>query len=150
GRVGTNANSRFVETLYPDGSRERVEFNQAEGLIPSSDPIIPAGIQSFNFLYPRNTYFWSRTASASSYGIYSKAKIYHWLHTEGGSQTSGILESTKEPLENRVWFNYPDQNTQGGSAWVGSSDRPTKVGRVLDDGTTQLYTYAYDPFGNMT
>ena len=24
------------------------------------------------------------------------------------------------------------------------------IGRVLDDGTTQLYTYAYNPFGHLT
>ncbi|HYG22075.1 MAG TPA: RHS repeat-associated core domain-containing protein [Verrucomicrobiae bacterium] len=152
GQVGTNANSRFVETTFPDGSRERVEYNQASGLIPATDPsaLLPAGVFTFNSTSPRNTFYWNRTASASSYGIYSQAKIYHWLHTDGGAQTSGILECTKEPLENRVWFNYPNQNTQGGSAWVGSIDRPTKIGRVLEDGQTQLYTYAYNRFGNVT
>jgi RHS repeat-associated protein len=151
GGGGTN-NTRFAEIIYPDGSKERVEYNQSQiPGIPGSDPAVPAGMTTFNaFLFARNTYYWSRTASATSYGDHSKARIYHWLHTDGGSTAAGILECTKQPLENRVWYNYPDQNTQGGSAWVGSSDQPTKVGRVLEDGTTQLYTMAYNSFGKLT
>ena len=151
GGGGTN-NTRFAEINYPDGSRERVEYNQSQGLIPDTDPteLIPIGVRNFNTLYPRNTYYWSRTACATSYGDYSKARIFHWLHTGAGALTSGIVESTKEPLEHRVWYNYPDQNTIGGSAWVGSSDRPTLVGRVLDDGQTQLYRYAYDELARLT
>ncbi|MCW5554807.1 MAG: hypothetical protein KIS67_21920 [Verrucomicrobiae bacterium] len=151
GGGGTN-NTRFAEISYPDGSKERVEYNQSQvSGIPGSDSAVPAGIMTFNAsLFARNTYYWSRTACATGYGDYSQAKIFHWLHTDTGSLTAGILESTKEPLENRVWSNYPDQNTQGASAWVGSSDQPTKVARVLEDGQTQLYTYAYDQFGNVT
>ena len=38
-------------------------------------------------------------------GDYTKAPIYHFLHSENMNATSGVLESMKEPLENRVWFN---------------------------------------------
>ena len=38
-------------------------------------------------------------------GDYTKATIYHFLHSENMNATSGVLESMKEPLENRVWFN---------------------------------------------
>ena len=100
------------------------------------------------YLQGRNTYYWSRTACASGYGDYTKAKIYHWLHAENIDVTAGILESTKEALEGRVWYNYAGQTLFPGG--IGTSSRPTKVGRVLDDGTTQLYTYAYDGFGHLT
>ena len=33
---------------------------------------------------------------------------------------------------------------------VGSTNKPAHVGRVLDDGSTQLYTYEYNDFGNIT
>jgi RHS repeat-associated protein len=33
---------------------------------------------------------------------------------------------------------------------VGTSSQPSKVGRVLDDGTTQLYQYAYNQFDRVT
>jgi hypothetical protein len=49
--------------------------------------------------------------------------------------TSGVLESMMEPLENRVWFNYP------GDPWpgiVGSSDEPSKIAQVIEDGSTQI------------
>jgi RHS repeat-associated protein len=146
----TNGLYRSLETHYPDGSRERVEFNQSAALgIAYSDPpaSIPSGMVAFNaFLQGRNTFFWSRTACATSYGDYSKAKIYHWLHD--GTKTAGILESTKEALEGRVWYEYAGQ--PGGIPTVGNNNRPTKVGRVLDDGQTQMHAYAYNGFGHMT
>ena len=117
---------------------------------PVSDPpaSIPAGMrtQDANLNY-RNTYYWSRTACATGYGDFSKARIYHWLHTADTISAAGILESTKEPLEGRVWRDYPGQ---GSPNFVGSSSLPTHVGRVLDDGSTQLYTYTYNGFGHPT
>jgi RHS repeat-associated protein len=148
GGAGT---TRWLETMYPDGSKERVEFNQSTGLgAPYSDPAasVPQGMSTFNeWLHARNTYYWSRTACATAYGDYSKAKIYHWLHTLDISTTAGILESIKEPLEGRIWYDYAGQSAP---LMVGSTDQPKHVGRVLDDGSTQLYTYAYNAFGNVT
>ncbi|MGO9204457.1 MAG: RHS repeat-associated core domain-containing protein [Limisphaerales bacterium] len=143
--------STFLETTYPDGSRERVEFNQTLGNgTPASDPraSIPAGMrtQDDNLNY-RNTYYWSRTACATGYGDFSKARIYHWLHTADIVSAAGILESTKEPLEGRVWRDYAGQ---GSPELVGNTSLPAHVGRVLDDGSTQLYTYNYNGFGHPT
>jgi YD repeat-containing protein len=148
---GPGGSTRFLESVYPDGSRDRVEYNQNTNGIAFSDPpaIVPLGMTAFNqYLYGRNTFYWSRNACAQGYGDYTKAKIYHWLHSPNPSTTAGILESVKEPLERRVWYNYPGQVLP--YAAVGSSDQPTRVGRVLDDGSTQLYTYAYNGFGHIT
>ena len=138
--------ARSLETVYPDGSRDRVEFNQTIAAIPQSDPaaIVPVGmpVDNSNHRY-RNTFYWSRSACASSYGDYTKAKLYHWLHEGNFETTAGILESTKEALENRVWYYY----NQPGFAF---GNRPSHVGRVLEDGQTQLYRYAYDGFGHVT
>jgi YD repeat-containing protein len=75
GGATTNGLYRSLETHYPDGSRERVEFNQSPALgIAASDPppSIPSGMVTFNaFLQGRNTFLWSRTACATSYGDYS-------------------------------------------------------------------------------
>jgi RHS repeat-associated protein len=150
---GFQNTTRSLETVYADGSRDRVEYNQSDNLIAASEPkaLVPSGMAVNNvFLQGRNTYYWSRTACASSYGDYTKAKIYHWLHAENIGVAAGILESTKEALENRVWYNYDGQNGILGAGGVGTSSRPTKVGRVLDDGQTQLYTYTYDGFGHVT
>jgi RHS repeat-associated protein len=148
--------TRYVETIYPDGSRDRVEYNQSTSMPMSNAPSsVPTGMATDNNLLSyRTTYYWSRNACASSYGDYTKAKIYHWLHTDDLTTTSGILESTKEPLENRVWFDYAGQDPNiplvAPSIVVGANNLPTHVGRVLDDGTTQLYTYAYNAFGHLT
>jgi RHS repeat-associated protein len=148
---GPSGTSRFVETTYPDGSRSRVEYNQNTNGIAHADPpaLVPQGMNVFNqYLYGRNTFYWSRNAYAQGAGDYAKAKIYHWLHAPSGSTSAGILESIKEPLERRVWFGYAGQIAP--YAAVGSDDQPTKIGRVLDDGSTQLYTYAYNSVGNAT
>jgi RHS repeat-associated protein len=148
---GFSGTTRSLETVYADGSRDRVEYNQSITNLPASDPpdAIPQGMAILNFLTGRNTYYWSRTACATGYGDYTKAKIYHWLHSENGTLTSGILDSTKEALEGRVWYNYAAMAIPGHLS-ANTVNRPTKVGRVLEDGQTQLYTYAYDGFGHMT
>jgi len=148
---GDAGTTRWLETLHPDGSKERVEFNQGSNLgVPFSEPAaqVPRGMGTFNqWLYARNTYYWSRTACAQAYGDYTKAKIYHWLHELDLSMASGVLESIKEPLEGRVWFDYPGQAS---SLSVGTSDKPRHIGRVLDDSSTQLYSYEYNEFGHVT
>lgn len=141
--------ARSLETVYPDGSRDRVEYRHATNLIAASDSpaSVPQGMVTVNnFLQYRNTFYWSRNACATGYGDYSKAKIYHWPHADA-TTTAGILESTKEALEGRVWYDYPGQASPGS---VGNNNLPTHVGRVLDNGTTQLSTYAYDGFGHVT
>lgn len=147
---GGSGTTRFLETTYPDGSRDRVEYNQTYDLIPDTDPqsTVPQGMGvSDSFLSSRNTYYWSRTACSSAYGDYSKAVVYHWLHAEDINTCSGILESTKGALENRVWYDYLGQSEH---LIVGVNNRPLHVGRVLDDGSTQLYTRAYNGFGHVT
>jgi RHS repeat-associated protein len=144
--------TRSLETLGPDGSKYRVEFNQTINIpYGQSDPseTVPTGMLATNqYLSYRNTFYWSKIASATGYGDYGKAKVYHWQHTPDLTSASGILECVKEPLENRVWYNYPDQYPY--SYYAGSSNKPTHIGRVLDHGSTQLYTYEYNGFGKVT
>jgi RHS repeat-associated protein len=143
---GESGTTWWLETVYADGSRDRVEFNDSI-TVPESF-IVPQGMATApQFNSYRNTFYWSRNACALAYGDYTKARIYHWAHAEDMSSASGILESTKEPLESRVYYNYAGQ---AAAYVVGTNNRPTLVGRVLDDGSTQLYTYAYDGFGHVT
>lgn len=147
---GGTGTTRWLETLFPDGSRDRVEYNQTITAIAATDPAstAPRGMAIYNQnLRFRNTYYWSRIAGATAYGDYTKAKIYHWLHSEDINSTAGILQSTKEPLEGRVWYAYAGQSA---AYQVGNNNRPTRVGRVLDDGITQLHAYEHNGFGLMT
>ena len=151
-------NIRSLETTYPDGDKDRVEYNQSTTLgVNGIDPVqsVPVGMQTRNeFLFYRNTYYWSKIAYAAAYPDYTKAKVYHWLHGRAHiadlNTTAGILESVKEPLEGRVWFDYvrPPGDPYGPIV-VGITNKPRYVGRVLDDGSTQLYTYEYNGFGNI-
>ena len=56
---GESGTTRWLETHFPDGNRERVEFNQGTsngGPIPNTDPpaLVPTGMATFNrSLYPR-------------------------------------------------------------------------------------------------
>ena len=149
-----NGTTRSLEILYPDGERERVEFNQGTGLgIPNSDPpqSVPGGMATRNeFLTARNTYHWDRQACAHAEGDYTKARLYHWLHSVDLRSPVGILESVKQPLEGRVWNDYAGQSSSNGAIVVGSTSKPTHLGRVLDDGSTQLYSFEYNDFGNVT
>jgi RHS repeat-associated protein len=145
-----NGNTRSMDIVYPDGSRERVEYNQGNTNQPLVDPVgsVPVGMQTYNaFLQYRDTYYWDRTACALGYGDYSKARLFHFLHTENLASTAGALESVKAPLEGRVWFDYFGQTA---SIVVGPYTQPAHVGRVLDDGTTQLFSYAYNLLGHLT
>jgi RHS repeat-associated protein len=149
---GEDGTRRTLEIQYPDGERERVEFDQ-NNRIPGSDlpQTVPVGMATRNeFLALRNTYHWDKQGCAYAYGDYTKARIYHWLHSTDLQSPVGILESFKEPLEGRIWYEYADQSSSRGPLVVGSSGKPIHVGRVLDDGSTQLYTYEYNGFGNVT
>ncbi len=145
-----NGNTRSMEIAYPDGSRERVEYNQGNTNQPLTDPplSVPTGMLTVNsYLTFRDTYYWNRTACALGYGDYSKARLYHWLHTENLATTAGALESVKQPLEGRVWFDYAGQSS---SIILTSSTQPAHMGRVLDDDTSQIFAYGYNPLGKMT
>ncbi len=152
---GQNGTSLYLQATDPLGYTERVEYNQGAPDIPFSDPsnTVPAGIIApFNeYLNDRDTYFWDKHAYAVAAGDYTQARQRHWAHMASNTNVgSGLLESIKYPLENRIWFNYPGQPNGGlGTAVTGTLDSPSLVGRVLDDGTTQLKQFQYNSTGNL-
>ena len=126
---------------------ERIEYRNLTTAIPSSEAVVPVGYSNNTYLRYRNTFYWDKRAWAQAPGDYTKARIFHWLHTQSQSQTAGVLESEKKPLENRVWYLYPGQARPYDE---GSSTRPTSAARVLDDGTTQKEQYEYNARGHKT
>ena len=78
----------------------------------------------------------------------------HWVHLaiNGNwvSITGDTVESIKYPLENRIWFTYPNQTSGLGAGASGTYEQPNGTGRVLDDGTTQLTLKDYNTLGNVT
>lgn len=137
---------RFLEARDSQGDRERVESNDF-ALPDGSDPNVPAyeespmapssvtvGAASVPFLpknenlFYRNTFYWDKKQMFYAAGDYSQARIYNWLAVDANT-ISSVLASTKEPLEGRVWFNYPNQNS---AHTVGDLTVPTKTVRAVE------------------
>jgi len=136
---------RWLEATDPLGGKERVEYNYSNSAIPSSETAAPPGAYN-NALNSFNTFYWDKKAMAIAPGDYTKAQIFHWLPTTEGI-VSGIRDSEKRPLENRVWYTYAGQTDP---TKVGSNGLPVSVARVLADGSTQLSQFEYNGLGNMT
>ena len=162
---GDNGNARFLQATDPLGNTEREEYLQGAPSIPFSDPpqTVPSGIIGpFNaFLTGRNSFHWDKhayqVAGCTPAGgcDYTQARIKHWTHLASDlNVTADTIESLKYPLENRIWFNYPGQPAQVGivtsTGLSGTFDRPSRIGRVLDDGTTQLTQISYNSAGRVT
>ncbi len=153
---GQNGNSLYLQATDPLGYIERTEYIEGAPNIPFSDPsnTVPVGIISpFNeYLNDRDSYYWDKHAYAVAAGDYTQARQRHWAHLASNTDVTGdTIESIKFPLENRIWFNYPgQQGTSLGTAITGTLDSPIAIGRVLDDGTTQLTQNQFNSIGNIT
>jgi RHS repeat-associated protein len=146
---GTGAgNVRWIEVTDPLGAKERVEFILGGGGPDSvPDDQIPTGMNTANYwLSYRTTYFWDQKAMEQYQpGDYSKATRYVWLMSAVSYETVGsILNAVIHPLENPVWYNYPDQRD---GITEGTINQPTAIAHVLDDGSTQLQQYQYNAIG---
>ncbi|MGA2248771.1 MAG: hypothetical protein ABSH48_27770, partial [Verrucomicrobiota bacterium] len=158
--VSTDQTGRgtWLETTYPNGEKDRVEFSEATDIgTDSQDPpsTLPQGMWTRDWvIYGRDTYYWDRNAYpayAANPTNFNTAYNYHWLHDSSLSTAMGVLESEKATLENRVWYNYPGQLAGNYYATIlGTSDEPSVIGRVLDDGSTKLRMFAYNSAGHIT
>ena len=159
GQSGTN---RWINVTDPLGGTERVEYrDNAPGIaLADAASTVPSGFQNGS-LNSANTFFWDKKTletypPVSGVYDYTKARITHWLYNADYT-VSGIAASVKAPLENRVWYRYAGQTNY---LCAGPSANPTKVAKVLDDGTPQTFQYAYnsndkltkatDPIGRVT
>jgi RHS repeat-associated protein len=152
GARNISANTRWLELTDPLGQTERVEYmDGAPGIVASeAAAVIPNGMNAENGMYDkRNTFYWDRHAYPL-YGTgagedYTKAEITHWAQNARGYATP-IPSTIKQPLENRVFYNYPNQYAVG-PQYVGTNNTPTAVGRKLDDGTSQVSKATYNALG---
>jgi YD repeat-containing protein len=65
----------------------------------------------------------------------------------GESEWAAIPHSVKRPLEGRIWYAHPGQST-GTERQVGWWRNPSRVGRVLEDGTSQISETTYNTQGS--
>lgn len=141
----------YVQVTEPNGAEYRVESCQYSST-PASDPAVPAGMPLLNlYMNFRNSYYWDAKAMAAAPGDYAKANLTHFLHLNISSIKGNVVESEKEPLESRIWYFYQNQNVNAPVFTnEGMGAHPTHIGRLLDDGSTQLWRYSYNELGNVT
>jgi RHS repeat-associated protein len=150
GARNITANTRWLELTDPLGQTERVEYLDGAPGIAATETLFPNGMNVENGQYDkRNTFYWDRHAYPL-YGTgagkdYTKAEITHWQQNQRG-YAAAIASTIKRPLENRVYFNYPNQ-WAAGVQYVGDNNMPTAIGRKLDNGTSQINKATYNALG---
>ena len=164
---GGSGNKRFVEAADPFGNHEREETLQPAP-VPFSDQAntVPQGIiDPFNqYQNYRDSFHWDKDqyvlagCNPVAGCNYNLARDTHFAHDVIGgnwqSITGHFVESVKYPSQNRTWYDYAGQNIPGcvglGTACDGTYNMPLGIGRVLNDGTTQLTQCSYNSVGNLT
>ena len=149
----SNVQARSLLVTHPENGQEYAESNLGSSNYPYSSNPEPVPITAdFNgtlgsqYIGYRNTYFWNKKAMQATNNQpttdYSKAYIYHFLHTYDGKTEANILESEKPALENRIWYVYPSQPS---TIQLGPSGLPIETLRVMSDQTVQT---TYCEYGN--
>jgi len=148
--TGSNGRNLWLESLDPLGDKERLAYQDTAKGIYSNESKIPSGMNTFNsWLHYRNTFYWNKLAMKRYPGDYTKAILYHWLHSADLNSTGSILESIKWPLTRRVWYNYKNQ-PQSHTMTNNMSSRPSKTGLVLSNDSSQIFEKDYNPLGLLT
>ncbi|BFI96583.1 MAG: hypothetical protein RSP_20930 [Rhodanobacter sp.] len=156
---GANGNSTelSIQATDPDGHTERTEYLPAAPGMPFSVSQAPSGMNTFNaYLNYRASYYWDKNAFAAACTVsngttncdYTKARMKHFLHAYPCCYfTSRVLENVKYPLEGMIWYDYA---AQPAPYYPGTLNLPSDVGRVLDDGSSQVTHYTYNAYGKVT
>ena len=129
----------------PNGSQERLDTEETENSENDGSPA-PAGmnVSPDGLLVYRNSFYWDRKAMKDSPGDVSKARVTHFLHLGSNEVVSSVIESTKNPLESRVWYLYQNNESYPYYTTPGYVANPTFIGQVMDDGSTKLTRYTYN------
>ena len=138
---------RTIEAQDPNGDIERIQFDDPGPSIESLPPAktITVGGETHRFyaevgrLQYRNTYYWSKEAWHHSPDDHNAAVNYRWF-TDENWLVGPVLEAIKPPLEERVWFSYPGQESTGAALpyYPRMGAQPSMALRMLDATTAQL------------
>jgi YD repeat-containing protein len=146
-------NNRWVEATDPLGGTERVEhiLNGTNPLPASEDPSsVPTGFTGNASLNTHVSIYYSKLAmsrSATDPPDPEDGKIVRFRSSSQFKVSGYQIHSIKRPLQNRVWYEHDGETTQNG---VGPTGRAVRVGRVLDDGTSQVHRYEHNAVGKVT
>jgi YD repeat-containing protein len=140
---------QMIEAIDPVGGRERLEFQIENTALAQTEPsnLVPTGFTHSNLnLHRYNSVYWDKLAMARHPGDVTQATITSWMfHHDDGEHhhlSHNVPHSIKKPLENRVWYRYEGQTTSSRSVNYGR--QPALIGRVLDDGASQVTEMSYN------
>jgi RHS repeat-associated protein len=146
---GVNGHTDYgIAATDPLGATERLDWVLINPNVPASDPpaSVPTGFASMNNgLANYTAYYWDKRAWSLYPGDYTKARATRW-NFAGPSGIADSIGAEKMPLEGRVWYSYAGATVTHG---VGPMNKPLKVARVLDDGSSQIYQYEYNSKGKV-
>ena len=151
--------ARSLTMTDPNGDQEYLYSGPtgSEDQLPGPESEPPGPYATLVGRTYRNTLYYDKKVM-KDYGINpAMATYYHWLHDDESTLitlTSGILESIKRPLENRVYFFYPNERGVSYSSNI-SLRKPSVITRVVEDppnpsNTTQQYFINYNALGHIT
>jgi RHS repeat-associated protein len=166
---------RMVQTTFPSGEKERVEFRQetGSGELPAaltnniSAVDLPEGMatgKQGEYSGWRNAFFWDKRAMQDHSGSdvsdpsdYLLAEITHFMNSTVGAHTiSSVVEWEKKPLEKAVHYNYKNQGAFANYFDNTAVELVATVGRRVNNhvtgetNVTQLTQFEYNEQGNMT
>jgi RHS repeat-associated protein len=145
--AGESGLVRWAELTDPLGGKQRVHYG---GYVTASEPsnLVPTGMLTNNGnINHHNTLHWDTRAMAVAPGDPASATDYNWALVQSGAyQAVAVPLSIKRPIESRVWYNYHG----GSSNREGTIRKPVAIGRVLDDGSSQVTKYEYNSRGHVT
>jgi len=152
-------NLAFIEIEDPMNRKERVEYRHGfSGILPFSvDPSVLPDEQEFEFyndyLYYSTSIYWDKKTYVHyppepETGLnYDKGLQIKWMRSNASTSTiTGVIASIKPPLENRICFYYPGQYDHFGPV-LGDTEFPSRIGRRLEDGSTQITEFEYNDLG---
>lgn len=134
-----------MDITDPEGNTERYQFDPYQGASAALWNR-PQGMRTDGAGY--GVEHWDKEAYAKSLRDNSTdgATIYLFQSSETWASVGRGLMAVKRPLENAIWYNYPGQ---GAASLPGIGNKPNRTGRVLDDGSTQLWQSDRDEWGNV-
>ncbi len=169
----------YLQAQDPLGQKERVEFREdisglayqdakLASIISTSTPAPSGMATTTSYRNYRNSFYWNKNQMSQFTGTSVNGTIqaapsdldlaqwYHWLHGfsyadvgQGGSYvSSSIPEEIKAPLEGWVSYYYGQGNPL--ILYPNNLARLMEVGRVLDDGSSQVSHLRYNQNGKIT
>ncbi len=147
---------RALETHYPLGEKERVEFTENATGVKNGEPVRPSNppmAVTNSYLVYRNTFFWDKKQCRKPPAITPKpAFIIGCTAPKLPMKTDlSLLFWRVKNTRLKTGFGTPIRDSENTIvANQGMSADPAIIGRVLDDGTSQFFQYTYNTRGAIT